>query len=322
MKAQGNRLRDILQTKVKSELTNLRNHLFGIAERTYMKVDKDISKMSADIRMKDGGALDRYVTWVRGLKQAEETLKECEEQKQKLENMKMCLQKNRDKDQAASALGAQTTVQTLQQRIETITGDIERLHEELKQANQKAEMHREANLAALTQEIDKQQQAMREQIDALDSEVLTKPEVAPSQAISELAKIKKKYDGMSKKIEEYRDYEQVLAADAAEIPELEAFDTRYEKRSQLWNNRANFTDQHKKWYLEPFEEQDAEAIVKQVQDYQTQNITAKMKLKKGEKDDVLAAFSQEVQEVVDHSDLIKALGCKDLEERHWKKIFT
>ena len=47
-----------------------------------------------------------------------------------------------------------------------------------------------------------------------------------------------------------------------------------------------------------------------------------MWLKKGEKDDVLAAFSQEVQEVVDHSDLIKALGCKDLEERHWKKIFT
>ena len=34
------------------------------------------------------------------------------------------------------------------------------------------------------------------------------------------------------------------------------------------------------------------------------------------------AFSAEVQEVVDHSELIKSLGCKDLEERHWKKIFT
>ena len=48
----------------------------------------------------------------------------------------------------------------------------------------------------------------------------------------------------------------------------------------------------------------------------------KMKLKKGEKDDVLMAFSQEVQDVVDHSELIKALGCKDLQDRHWKKIFN
>ena len=41
-------------------------------------------------------------------------------------------------------------------------------------------------------------------------------------------------------------------------------------------------------------------------------MTMKMKLKKGEKNDVLVAFSQEVQDVVDHSELIKALGCKDL----------
>jgi len=39
----------------------------------------------------------------------------------------------------------------------------------------------------------------------------------------------------------------------------------------------------------------------------------KMKLKKGEKDEVLAEFSSEVQAVVDHSELIKALGCKDLQ---------
>ena len=47
----------------------------------------------------------------------------------------------------------------------------------------------------------------------------------------------------------------------------------------------------------------------------------KMKLKKGEKDEVLAEFSSEVQAVVDHSELIKALGCKDLQQRHWDKVF-
>ena len=74
--------------------------------------------------------------------------------------------------------------------------------------------------------------------------------------------------------------------------------------------------------MENFEEQDAEEIVKQVNSYQTQNIQMKMKMKKNEKNDVLMAFSQEVQDVVDHSELIKALGCKDLQDRHWKRIFT
>lgn len=53
--------------------------------------------MNTDLK-RDNKNLEQYVQFVRGLKQAEETLKDCEENKQKLENMKMCLQKNRDKD--------------------------------------------------------------------------------------------------------------------------------------------------------------------------------------------------------------------------------
>lgn len=48
----------------------------------------------------------------------------------------------------------------------------------------------------------------------------------------------------------------------------------------------------------------------------------KMKMKKGEKDEVLDVFDREVNDVVAHVDLIRALGCKDLEDRHWKKIFS
>ena len=47
-----------------------------------------------------------------------------------------------------------------------------------------------------------------------------------------------------------------------------------------------------------------------------------MKLKKGEKDEVLYKFADEVNEVGDHCELIRALGCKDLQERHWNRIFT
>lgn len=47
----------------------------------------------------------------------------------------------------------------------------------------------------------------------------------------------------------------------------------------------------------------------------------KMKLRKGEKDDVLMKFDEEVSEVYNKLELIKALGQKDLQDRHWSKIF-
>jgi len=107
-----------------------------------------------------------------------------------------------------------------------------------------------------------------------------------------------------------------------EIPEVEVFDQRYERRYKLWNNRHNFSEAQKRWYDDNFEEQDAIKIVKDVKFYESENIMAKMKLKKGEKDDVLFAFEQEVKEVVEHCALIEALGCKDLEQRHWNRIFA
>lgn len=42
--------------------------------------------------------------------------------------------------------------------------------------------------------------------------------------------------------------------------------------------------------------------------------------KAGEKDEVLMSFSQEVQEVQEIADLIKSIGCKDFQDRHWEKI--
>ena len=59
--------------------------------------------------------LETYVNFVRGLKQAKETIAECEEQKVRLEQMKVLLQKNRDKDQQGSSLQSpMSLVQRLQ----------------------------------------------------------------------------------------------------------------------------------------------------------------------------------------------------------------
>ena len=74
-------------------------------------------------------------------------------------------------------------VQKLTHSIETITTDLEKLSHELSQAEDKAKMHKEANCNQLDSEIEKQKAYIVEQIEALDNEILTKPEIQPAQAL-------------------------------------------------------------------------------------------------------------------------------------------
>ena len=100
--------------------------------------------------------LDSYVNFVRGVKSAEETIRECEEQKTRLEQMKVLLQKNRDKDQSVGfGSNSQTFVSQLQAKIETIGNWIERLHGQIAQAKEKAALSRDSNLVQLEQEIER-----------------------------------------------------------------------------------------------------------------------------------------------------------------------
>ena len=39
-----------------------------------------------------------------------------------------------------------------------------------------------------------------------------------------------------------------------QIPEVEIFEQRFEKRNKLWTNRDNFNKEHTKWYTENFRE--------------------------------------------------------------------
>jgi len=140
---------------------------------------------------------------------------------------------------------------------------------EIGHAQEKASMHREANLLLLQGEIEKQKGAIRQTIEDLDKEDITRPEIDPEKAIKTLEKIKGQFDKANEKIQGYKENEEVLQAEGEAILEIEAFQVRYEKRSKLWNNRHHFNKQYQKWYLEPFLEQDAEKIVKEVQDLHT-----------------------------------------------------
>jgi len=99
LRADGKKLKDALQQKVKKELGLLRQHLFDIALSVNTSIGKKLQKIEEDVK-KDMKNLDSYVNFVRGIKSAEDTIRECEEQKTRLEQMKVLLQKNRDKDQS------------------------------------------------------------------------------------------------------------------------------------------------------------------------------------------------------------------------------
>ena len=48
----------------------------------------------------------------------------------------------------------------------------------------------------------------------------------------------------------------------------------------------------------------------------------KLKMNSEDKDDVLQAFSEEVNSVMEHNGLITWLGCKAMRQRHWEKVYA
>ena len=56
--------------------------------------------------------------------------------------------------------------------------------------------------------------------------------------------------------------------------------------------------------------------------YAKENLEMKMKMPKGEVDEVLDALTQSVKEVEIHKSLILALGSKAMLQRHWLKVYA
>lgn len=86
----------------------------------------------------------------------------------------------------------------------------------------------------------------------------------------------------------------------------------------MWTNRDEFSRLRHKWYTENYKDQNAEEIVKIMTDFRKGNNDMKLKLPAGEKDEVLEAFTDEVNDVIQHKDLFIAFGNKAMQARHWK----
>ena len=78
--------------------------------------------------------------------------------------------------------------------------EIDNLQTALAKANDKANMQKESNHEQLKVELEKQRGQIGEQIDELDNEMLTKPEVNAPLALGALDKIKRKYEKVKENI--------------------------------------------------------------------------------------------------------------------------
>jgi hypothetical protein len=108
------------------------------------------------------------------------------------------------------------------------------------------------------------------------------------------------------------------------MEEQQAFVEAYELRNQLWSSWAEFKKDRKRWYHEPFrnDQQDVLATVAKIDKYNQVNMKIKMqKIPKGQSDAVLEALMGELAEVTAKKKLIAGLGVPAMKPRHWLKVF-
>lgn len=109
-----------------------------------------------------------------------------------------------------------------------------------------------------------EQEKLKDCIDKIESETLMSKQTPHSQALLELKKLQQTFEKSQDQVQKYRQYEQILRVTASKIPEIDSFNAKFAKRGKLWNNWDSFIKKKEKWYKDPFKNQAAEDIVKQV----------------------------------------------------------
>jgi dynein heavy chain len=108
---------------------------------------------------------------------------------------------------------------------------------------------------------------------------------------------------------------------ATPIPEEQEFLDKFKIRNDIWQIREDFNESKKMWYNDVFKDQDAEKIVEQVTQDNSRLKRIKAKFPIEHEDEVLEQTLKEVYSVMEHRNLISALGNNYLKEKHWQEIF-
>mmetsp|Transcript_9244 Transcript_9244/g.8680 ORF Transcript_9244/g.8680 Transcript_9244/m.8680 type:complete len:356 (-) Transcript_9244:2253-3320(-) len=314
----GKKLRDRLQNKVKNELDNIKQYLLDLAK----KKERDIQSGFQNIRnllAKQLHSLGTYVEYVSNLKTAKKSRDNLSEQKKKLEEMITALRRFKHKDNSQFSFQQQM----LQTALDKITSDIGEIDKLIEQSEAQVVENKETNVEELDKRINEEREKIVNLTDKLLSETLMSSLTPWKEALEELTKIKKKTDESQKKLAQYKGYQEILDINPVVIKEIDDFQKRYDVRHKIWKNRETFDDSQNKWLAQTnFLDLDANEVVNSVKDYEKECLVLKANFPRDNKDEVLEQLTTEVKKVAAHGNLIMALGNKNMQKRHWEKVFA
>lgn len=145
---QGRKLSTRLSSRVKEEQHNMKAFLQELALNKAREIERGLQEIRATVS-KPPGSLQSYVDYVSKLQNCREQKELLAEQKKRLEDMKGVLSKFRSKDEGYQNL----TQSSLQNKIESLNGELAQIDEILTKAEEVAQGGREENVQELEKKI-------------------------------------------------------------------------------------------------------------------------------------------------------------------------
>jgi len=140
----------------------MRTYLYELAMECSNNLTSSLSKIQNDLS-KPITNLVSYVEFVSRLKLAKEELKANEEDKKKLEEMKVVLSKYRERNEGLTSVSTtNANVSTLQSKIDHVNDKIKAVEKVIDEGNEKTELQKEGNIEQLQTKIEEEQDRLND----------------------------------------------------------------------------------------------------------------------------------------------------------------
>jgi len=296
------------------------DHLLELAKKKQEEMRGGLNTIQAELG-KQPSELKSYVDFVGMLETSKNSLANLGASKKELDEMKSQLQKYRDREDLATS----TKINSLQIGIETLGAQILEIDGQIVKADTEVQGERESHVEDLGKKIVEDQKKVSDLIEQVEtSPVLLDKDAKSKEALDVANKIRKRFDDCQRKLSTFKLYQSTLKVPEAPVPELAQFEEKFQVRHTIWHIRETFNDSSKTWYNNDFRSQNAENIIQTVTQSNIELKKLQNKIGFDKPDKVLDATLGEVSKVMEHKNLIAALGNEDMQDKHlaevWKLI--
>lgn len=170
---------------------------------------------------------------------------------------------------------------------------------------------------------------------SVNQPILSSDETAPATALSMLAQIKiqiegnqgkggQELSGLQGRNKTLLQYSTLMGIPPQETRDLKDLESKYNDRNILWTHFDEFLRNSSDWIQNPFGSLNSDDVERDMKKFKQGISKLKMNvhnLTTEDKDKVLEVYDLKYKIFEKNMPIIVALGNKDLQARHWKKIF-